>query len=374
MTTLPMHYFGRGSARMMMPRAVARHERREWPVSPSFLILLLSLAFLSLHRLVIDRPLTLKRTRTLILMPHTPSLPLPTVKESLPIFTVIKEAAQKSVKPRKREPSPTPHLQKKAVKKQSIAKPPRATHAAPALPRPKPPTAIAPLQASAKRPMANLLSQPMATPLPVLAVGKGPTTLVPKASTRLQVAVTTRPRETAHFSPLPLPRSIKTLSGAAQSPPKKALLGTYQTKTQAPLLAPLSEAPRGLTRAHKTEPPPATKRAEKPHTRPIPNPIRRETQNPKGEQVAAHHLVQIKGSNLGASLRVKALKEEIYRKTGHLNITGSPYTYRVGHYRCQVIIGHGEHPVTTLIFDPTDAPFDVVSALERLLPRRAAHP
>ena len=382
MTTLPMQYFGRGSARMMMPRAVARHERREWPVSPSFLILLLSLAFLSLHRLMMDRPLTLKRTRTLILMPHTPPLPSPTIKESLPFFTVVKEAARKSRKPREKVPSQVLQPKKTVVEKQAIPKPPKEKQTVPPLPLPK---ALTPLQPNAKRPIAPL-TKAMAKPRPVLTVGKEPPIFVPTASIRLRAGATNVPRRrgpTANFSPLPMPvpRTVQTFQGAIQPPKKRARLGSFQVKDPAPLLTQLPEAPRELTKTTIPKSPqrpssvvPPIQRAEMTHSGHLPPVLRLKKRAQNAKQGETHRLVQIKGSHLGASLRVRTLKEEIYRKSRLLSFAGSPYTYRIGPYQCRVIIGHGERPVTTLIFDPTDAPFDVVSALERLLPRRAMHP
>lgn len=103
MTTLPMQYFGRGSARIMMPRAVTRRARREWVVSPSFMILVLSLAFFTLHKLTFNEPLKLKRPRTIIVIPQAPAIPKPTVEEKISFFKVVKDAARKSAEPRKEE-------------------------------------------------------------------------------------------------------------------------------------------------------------------------------------------------------------------------------------------------------------------------------
>jgi hypothetical protein len=48
----------------------------------------------------------------------------------------------------------------------------------------------------------------------------------------------------------------------------------------------------------------------------------------------------------------------------------SPYTYRIQGYTCTVVIQGGAIPTATLIFKPNDATFEVVSILERILPRR----
>jgi len=83
-----------------------------------------------------------------------------------------------------------------------------------------------------------------------------------------------------------------------------------------------------------------------------------------------HTLVTIRGSTLEHSLRVTSLKEEIYRKAKHMSPENSPYTYRIRGYTCTVDIRGGTTPTAILTFQPNDATFEVVSALERSLPRR----
>ncbi|BCS95859.1 hypothetical protein DSLASN_14910 [Desulfoluna limicola] len=446
MTTLPMQYFGRGSARIMMPRAVTRRARREWVVSPSFMILVLSLAFFALHKVTFNEPLKLKRPRTIIVLPQAPAIPKPTVEEKISFIKVVKDAARKSAVPRKEElkralepPRPLPNTPvpplsakpKKISPPKAIAPPkklitpldskrvgpiaaqkerlPQKVPPAPVHTSTPPPVSLlsSPLQATQRRPkvtppsekkgvsltvaanpMAKVSVMPsgptpkitqMAAPAKRLAPVQAVTTPSLKENTHMKRVASTQVPPKKSFSPLPMSRTAPAATAdRIMSKGTPVMLASAPRKSgPAPTLTQLS-APASVATA-----PPASKSESASHA-PGGRPSRPvlDTAPPSLSSAAAHHraedstgvdvnaLVQIQGSTLGQSLRVLNLKEEIYRKTSRMPATNSPYTYRIHTYQCTLVISGGPLPSATLTFEPSDAPFEVVSALERLLPRR----
>jgi hypothetical protein len=90
---------------------------------------------------------------------------------------------------------------------------------------------------------------------------------------------------------------------------------------------------------------------------------------PSKSKSSMDDLVIINSSVLGSSDRVKNLKRDIQRKATNMNPDESPYTYTVKGYTCTLTIEKGPKTKVFIDFSPPDAPFDVVSALERILPR-----
>lgn len=445
MTTLPMQYFGRGSAHIIMPRAVARRARREWILSPSLIILILSLTLFTIHKLTLDQPLILKHPRTIIILPQEPSLPKPTVEEKLSFFKVVKDAAQKSFEPRKKElksilEPPQPITKKTAPP--PIAKPKKPDIATAKAPTPKILTPLAPKRVKTlpvnKKPLSpRVLSVPIQPKTPILEIKVNPPLptaqhnpkirdpqkrrelslktapdLIPQLSVKPKLTttrITPSAKSPIRLAPVdmataPLLKKRRT-TGPAATPaaPSKKSFSPLSSLDSGPIMA-ASKSMNGnragiMTSASpKDRPLPTLTQLSTPTSVAVAaSPTRRETgapdtgsnsnrqvltptpstltsphlsNNEGGATIDINVLLQIQGSTLGQSLRVQNLKEEIYRKTRHMPAKNSPYIYRIHNYRCTVVISGGHLPTATLTFEPSDAPFEVVSALERLLPRR----
>lgn len=446
MTTLPMQYFGRGSARIIMPRAVTRSARREWVVSPSFMILVLSLAFFTLYKATFNEPLKLKRPRTIIVLPQAPAIPKPTVDEKISFFKVVKDAARKSAEPRKHELKrvlETPRPEPKKPVPPPAAMPKKLMPPKPIVPPkkiliPRVPTRVKPL-ALTKEPLPKKVTS-IPVPIKTMPTVSKLSTPQPTVQRQPKVAAPHEQKKSALSVPLsPTPKAPVSTKrptprlSAAAAPPKQLTpvqaVTAPRLKEQAPMprvnatavaakksfsplpvtgVAPNVAADSATSKRtsvlmaqapHKSGPPPPLSQLSAPSSMAslpsapmssqgssasqgrsgkaalAPTPSRLPTATPRpdtavNEALDVNALVQIQGSTLGQSLRVLNLKEEIYRKTSHMPPTNSPYTYRIHNYQCTVVISGGHLPTATLTFEPSDAPFEVVSALERLLPRR----
>ena len=420
MTTLPMQYFGHGSARIIMPRALTRHTRREWIISPFLIILLLSLTFYILHQLTLDKLLILKHPRTIIIMPQAPPLPEPIQREKLPPLRVVKEAEEVPKPIQKKTRPPLLEKPKEIIIREMMRPKPKSL--APLVPKPMKPLIVhkkqvpqkalplkskipspqlkagAPLTSAErtkrvihtkKRRELSLKTTPKAI-APLSATQKITATPVTRAIKRLQpVDVTTTPRlqerraptpapllsmaSKRDFSPLLSPNAVP-LIAAKKSGPRPGIVESAPPKGgPRPILTQWS-AP-GTVRAATTAS--AVEYDSAPPPRPLKPSLTHQSSMPGAPDPSSSalpfqidDLIQIQGSTLGHSLRVQNLKEEIYKKTRFMAAAQSPYTYQIRHYRCRVIIDGAEPPMITLTFEPSDAPFDVVSALERILPRR----
>jgi hypothetical protein len=110
-------------------------------------------------------------------------------------------------------------------------------------------------------------------------------------------------------------------------------------------------------------PPPVAKKIK---STPAPPPIRKMI--PSLNKEPMEDLVIINSSVLGSSDRVKNLKRDIQKKAQNMSPADSPYTYKVKGYTCTLTIKGGANSNKVIIdFSPPDAPFEVVSALERIL-------
>ncbi len=98
---------------------------------------------------------------------------------------------------------------------------------------------------------------------------------------------------------------------------------------------------------------------------PAPPPIRKMIHSLNKESM--EDLVIINSSILGSSDRVKNLKRDIQKKARNMSPVDSPYTYNVKGYTCTLTIEGGSNNKVIIDFSPPDAPFEVVSALERIL-------
>ena len=445
-----MNYYGRGSARIIMPRAIDRPARREWIISPSLLILLISLILFTFYKVAIENNLQTKKNRTIILLPQTPVLPKPTIKEKLSFIKVVKDAAKKSAETRKKE------LKKVLLPKKNTSKPVVPPPKSKVIPKhdpkplqilkPKKPKPLqtlaprklkimkAPAQPNARRPKAGkaIALAPKSKVTPQLKTATLPKTRSKQhalSKTQLKVlspatAEVVTPTNTPWAlqkpsAPLPPQKALPAMQKAAISlAPKNtpqplaheskgvrrksftplttgdapAKMQRRKTSGTAPTLAIAQKVNRPAPKLTQYTTPAAISQTPesdtpKPITGYTPPSSGRATPNLKisqtalsdrlsasqgevDEGAALHNLVTIEGSTLKNSLRVKSLKEEIYRKTRFMPPEKSPFTFKVRGYRCTVVITTGPTPTTTLSFQPRDATFEVVSALERLLPRR----
>ncbi|VFQ46627.1 hypothetical protein [Desulfoluna butyratoxydans] len=467
MRTIPMQYYGYGSARITMPGTVARGARREWLVSPSLMLLLISLTCFAVHKLLFNEPLSLTRSRTIIVIPRTEPLPEPTVEKKISFFKVVKDAAKKRAEPRKKElkrimepPAALPKEPPLPVKakprllvpppKMPLAPPPKALATpapahrpqpemrpptrmkpTPAIPAPHTPSprSMQPVTRELKPKAAPVLSTAQPQPLALSAraprqplrdpAPHRPHKAVPEPKAALSPVIT-KPAHKApatvpetlpqkRFTPLALsdapaampmgrsktPSPSPALGGTPRrsgpapvltqlaapsvhsaAPPTSmeapgprrgaALKGLAPAPTQGPAALPLASASAGTTPTQgesRPRRPSLTALPEGLPTGPVPTPS-------AGETPDIHTLVTIRGSTLDHSLRVTSLKEEIYRKARHMSPEKSPYTFRIRGYTCTVVIQNGAPPTALLSFEPNDATFEVVSALERSLPRR----
>ena len=465
MRTIPMQYYGYGSARITMPGTVARGARREWLVSPSLMLLLLSLTCFAVHKLRFNEPLSLTRSRTIIVIPRTEPLPEPTLEKKISFIKVVKDAAKKRAEPRKKElkrileppvalpKEPPPPAKAKprllvppprmplapppkalatpapAPRPLTEARPPARMKPAPDLPAPRTPSprSMQPVTRELKRKATPVLSTAQPQPLTLSAraprqplrdpAPHRPHKAVPEPKAALSPVITKPAHEAPaavpealpqkRFTPLALSDAPATMPmGRSKTPsPSPALGGTPRRSGPAPVLSQLSapsahsaapptsmEAPGprqgtalkglspaptqgpaalplasvGTTPAQGELPPRRPSLAALPEslpTGPVPTPSAVEAPD-------IHALVTIRGSTLDHSLRVTSLKEEIYRKARHMSPEKSPYTFRIRGYTCTVVIRNGAPPTALLSFEPNDATFEVVSALERSLPRR----
>ncbi|WP_300669713.1 hypothetical protein [Desulfoluna sp.] len=440
-----MQYFGYGSARIVMPRAVARHARREWIVSPSFMILVISLTFFTLYKIIFSDALNLPPTRTIILLPQAPMLPKVTVEKKLTFLTVVKEAAKKSAAPRKKEltrilesPKPLPKRvlppttvikrtppvrlpppKKKALtltpkplvpplrlQKQSL---PEKRRLSPVKPQPRLPAthpAQKPAPSRSQTPaireqrlrkvsstpplsMPETLNVAQPSPRPVAKSSERmrsrkripqpqsvtPSALVPRTKPHRDPTPSEAPSQ-KKFRPMALAGvSAKVLARQPELASQATRVSAIKRSGPAPVITQFSAPsapPAAASFEKETSPPQTAKRARSFSSGALPSHLPAVPVEASALETPQdiHTWVTIHGSTLKHSLRVTSLKEEIYRKIRYMKPEKSPYRYRIQGYTCTVVIQSGTNPIATLTFQPNDATFEVVSTLERILPRR----
>lgn len=344
MTTIStMQQYGRGVGRVPMPRALARDSRDEWPVSPSLMIFLLSVLIIVSLKLTMSNRKLFKVTQTIIILPQTRPAPEPTVPKNIPLIKVIKDAAKKTIEPKRKE------LQKIEAKKIL----PKPIEPIKALTKKIEPQKIEAKKIIPARPLPKIITEKPAIPKKIDLALEPVAGLPPK--------VVARP---STFTPLPgIQRNSKTLSAPSGSLSLHAPIAAVPTgKRPLPELTqweaytpPVSDGPSPTALAH------APQKATPDPKAPVRHLL---TEGP-----ATEDLVIIKSSLIGNSERVKTLKRAIMKKARNMSPHQSPYTYIIKNYTCTLVVEDGIQGKVIIDFSPAGAPFDVVSALERTLPR-----
>ena len=385
---LSFKHYGRGALKIMMPRVISRTPRREWIIHPSFLIFLLSvITIVFLNRTVFNKSLY-KVTRTTIILPHMEKAPEPTVPKSLPLIKVLKTAAAKSIETNKKE------LDK--------VLPPKAETPRPVENRivPRKIEALKPLEhaiearvTASSQPLPKMISQKAIAPNAITAkplVERDIPARNMPIPNRISPAISPKVNG-APLAPAPGPRTIASAPPSFQ--PMPAIKGKRVTATSSGedmAMPPSSSIPSGrgpkpeLTQWSGKRPTPkgdGSATGTSPSAVPLPINTRRSV-TPVADSSPLAHLAPARGSSsveefvvinskaLGSSERVKNLKRDILKKAQNMNPGRSPYTYKVKGYTCTLVIEGGSGKNKVIIdFSPADAPFEVVSALERILPR-----
>lgn len=405
--SLTIQHYGRGVAKIPMPRALARSPRQEWLISPSLIIFILACLLILSLKLTMSNKKLLKQTKTIIIIPQVEKMPEPTVPKSIPLIKVLKDAVKKTVEPKKME------LKKVLPKKVEAPKP---------LPKKIESKKIKPLDKLDKKIEPKKLERNELKPKE----------LTPKKIDAQEIKQkkidTAKPLDKAIVEKKLEPKKLETKQLVDKNVPVRDLpeqpkfkptikqktvdLNTDPMIKESPKVAALEPAPKfnAMNDLHRkpdvtvptgpTAPRPNVQLAT-PNEGPAPEltqwqsykpPVDTESTASEAPRVAhrvatpdapapVHHvgtssggpavedLVIINSSLIGNSDRVKTLKIAIMKKAGKLDPANSPYTYIINDYTCILTIEGGSQGRIIIDFKPANAPFDVVSALERKLPR-----
>jgi hypothetical protein len=380
-TSLGLKHYGRGPLKILIPRVYSRKRRKEWIINPSLLIFLISVTtiFIVNHTLLNKKHYQYKRTT--ILLPHIEKAPEPVAARRISLIKVLKTAAKKTIE--------TPKV---VEEKMEEPKP---------LDQPVPEKKI-----DALKPLDNKIEPKViesAAPLPKVIAEKQ---IIPKAMVAKPLVARDIPTHTLppqnRISPSAIPK-VSTLPTAAPAPAARALATRSSFNAMTPIERSVAAKTSGESMA---VPPPshtAPSRGPRPELaqidsaklppsrggaigggssaltsagalKPSTRQISRNTETPLPRFSApagsdgAEEIVIIKSKALGSSERVKILKQDIMKKARKMNPDNSPYTYKVKGYTCTLIIEEAGGTKKVIIdFSPADAPFEVVSALERTL-------
>ncbi|MBU1171087.1 MAG: hypothetical protein KKD44_16125 [Proteobacteria bacterium] len=372
--TISMQHYGRGVGKVPMPRALARDPRKEWPVTPAFIIFILAVTLILSLKLTMSNKKLFKVTQTIIILPQTKPAPEPTVPKKIPLIKVLKDAVKKTVEPKRMELKkiipqkiePKKPLEKRIEPKKIEPLKPLDTKIQPKkiIREDIKPKALIPKQLEIQRIETKKIEP--AKPLPK-SISEKPTVLK-----KIDLPQETAPKITpkmvsapSSFTPM---QEIKRNSAAIPVPSDS--IARPQANS-----VPISQGPPPeLTQWESYKPPVATDSslsAPLAHAPKMPSPAQPPVRHftPAFEGLALEDLVIIKSSTLGNSERVKNLKRAIVKKAQNMNPELSPYTYTVKNYTCTLVIEGGAQGKIIIDFTPADAPFEVVSALERILPR-----
>ncbi len=386
MTVSPgFNHYGRGPYKIIMPRVYSRTRRKEWFVNPSLLIFIVSVIVIFIvNRTLLDKNLY-KITRTTVILPHTERVPEPTVPKSLPLLKVLKNAAKKSVETKKVE------LEKLIHEKPEEPKPVEKTIAEP-LPEKKI-EALKPLEnrieakpIEAAQPLPKTLHDKTIIPRELTAKPLEPRDIPSRqlpAPNRLAPSMVPKTGPLPTASPAPANRSVTSGSTFNAMPEIKRNVSADTPGDRMTALPPSSgiAAGRGpkpeLTQWESARPPVrggrvSTIPGSSSVSAPIPPKSISVTSTPPPirhiapQDAEAVEEIVINSKALGSSDRVKILKQDIMKKARKLSRANSPYIYKVKGYTCTLTIEEESGSKKVIIdFSPVDAPFDVVSALER---------
>lgn len=402
-----MQHYGRGVGKVPMPRALARSPRKEWPVSPSFIIFFLAVLLVLSLKITTSNKKLFKQTKTIIIIPQNKPVPEPTVPKKIPLIKVLKDAVKKTVEPKKMElkkiipqkVEPKKPLAKKIkpkkiepLKKLDKKIEPKKLDHNKIKPQKLTPKKIDTKQISQKKldaakPLDKKIPEKHQVPkkIETKAVAKKdslarelPAQRTPKPDIKPKnVDINLDPMVKA--PPNVVDRSPAPQFHAMQDLKRKSVVeapsGQTAPKPRVSLSTPNTGPAPELTQWESYRPnvevdaPSATgsRIAHKVNTPVAPPPVHQVMPSSAGP--VAEDLVIINSRAIGNSDRVKNLKRAIMKKAGKMDPAHSPYTYKVKNYICTLTVEGGAQGKIIIDFTPTDAPFDVVSALERLLPR-----
>ena len=376
-TSLGLKHYGRGPLKILIPRVYSRKRRKEWIINPSLLIFLISVTtiFIVNHTLL-DKNLY-KIQRTTIILPHIEKTPEPVAARRISLIKVLKTAAKKTIETPKVVEEPKPLDQPVPEKKIEALKPLE--------------NKIEPKVIESSAPLPKVIAEKQIIPKDMVA----------KPLVARDIPTHTLPPQN-RIAPSAIPK-VSTLPTAAPAPAARALA----TRSSFNAMTPIERSVAAKTSGERMAVPPpshaAPSRGPKPELaqidsaklppsrgnaigggssaltsagalKPSTRQIARNTETPLPRFAAsaggdgAEEIVIIKSKALGSSERVKILKQDIMKKARKMNPDNSPYTYKVKGYTCTLIIEEAGVTKKVIIdFSPADAPFEVVSALERTL-------
>jgi len=380
---IDLKQYGRGSFKIIMPRVYSRTPRKEWIINPSLLIFLVSITVIFIiNHTLLDKNLY-KRTRTTVILPHSERVPEPTVPKSLPLLKVLKNAAKKSIEPKKVE------LEKMLPEKIEEPKP---------VDKPIPAKKI-----EALKPLENRIEAKVIDPAQPLPKAISEKSIIPKEmiakplvareiqprnipiSNRITPSISPKVSSIPVAAPAPAPRALPSGSSFNAMPEIKrnvTVAPSGERMTAPPVSSiPASRGPKPeLTQYESYRPTVRSGNSSSgvsssPSLSSIPKrripassvsaPIKNIAPSHSSEPV--EELV-INSKALGSSDRVKVLKQDIMKKARKLSTANSPYIYKVKGYTCTLTIEQdSSSKKVTIDFSPADAPFEVVSALERTI-------
>jgi len=380
---IDLKQYGRGSFKIIMPRVYSRTPRKEWIINPSLLIFLVSITVIFIiNHTLLDKNLY-KRTRTTVILPHSERVPEPTVPKSLPLLKVLKNAAKKSIEPKKVE------LEKMLPEKIEEPKP---------VDKPIPEKKIEALKPLENRIEAKVIDS--AQPLPKAISEKSiiPKEMIAKPlvareiqprnipiSNRIAPSISPKVSSIPVAAPAPAPRALPSGSSFNAMPEIKrnvTVAPSGERMTAPPVSSiPASRGPKPeLTQYESYRPTVRSGNSSSgvsssPSLSSIPKRrIPASSVSAPIKNIAPSHSIDtveelvINSKALGSSDRVKVLKQDIMKKARKLSTANSPYIYKVKGYTCTLTIEQdSSSKKVTIDFSPADAPFEVVSALERTI-------
>lgn len=381
---IDLKQYGRGSFKIIMPRVYSRTPRKEWIINPSLLIFLISITVIFIiNHTLLDKNLY-KRTRTTVILPHSERVPEPTVPKSLPLIKVLKNAAKKSIEPKKIE------LEKMLPEKIEEPKP---------LDKPIPEKKI-----DALKPLENRIEAKVIDPAHPLPKAIAEKSIIPKEmiakplvareiqprnipiNNRIAPSISPKLSSIPVAAPAPTPRALPSGSSFNAMPEIKrnVTVSPSGERMAAPPVSsiPASKGPKPEFTQYESYRPPVRSGSSSsgvsssPSLSSIPKrsipaspvsvPINHIAPSRNSETVVEELVINSKA--LGSSERVKVLKQDIMKKARKLSAANSPYIYKVKGYTCKLTIEQdSDSKKVTIDFTPADAPFEVVSALERTI-------
>lgn len=381
---IDLKQYGRGSFKIIMPRVYSRTPRKEWIINPSLLIFLISITVIFIiNHTLLDKNLY-KKTRTTVILPHSERVPEPTVPKSLPLLKVLKNAAKKSIEPKKIE------LEKMLPEKIEEPKP---------VDKPIPEKKI-----DALKPIENRIEAKVIDPIQPLPKAIAVKSIIPKdmiakplvareiqprnipINNRIAPSISPKVNSIPVAAPAPAPRALPSGSSFNAMPEIKrnVTVSPSGERMAAPPVSsiPASKGPKPELTQYESYRPPVRSGSSSSGvsssppvaaipkrsipSAPVSTPFRNLTPSRSSETVVEELVINSKA--LGSSDRVKVLKQDIMKKARKLSAANSPYIYKVKGYTCKLTIEQDSvSKKVTIDFTPADAPFEVVSALERTI-------